>query len=66
MIKENESIELPRIVAEGRIPVQEEEKMEIPTEEQILTVNPQGTCDVTQEIAVDAANKDNVSSEVEV
>ncbi|XP_047947982.1 biorientation of chromosomes in cell division protein 1-like 1 isoform X4 [Salvia hispanica] len=59
LIKENESIELPRIVAEGRIPVQEEEKMEIPTEEQILTVNPQGTCDVTQEIAVDAANKDN-------
>ncbi|XP_042061227.1 uncharacterized protein LOC121805448 isoform X2 [Salvia splendens] len=59
LIKEKESIELPRIVAEGRIPVQEEEKMEIPTEEQILTVNPQGTCDDTQEIAVDAANKDN-------
>ncbi|KAG6421713.1 hypothetical protein SASPL_118270 [Salvia splendens] len=59
LIKESESIELSRIVAEGSIPVQEEEKMEIPTEEQILTANPQGPCDDTQEITVDAANINN-------
>ncbi|KAL1564231.1 hypothetical protein AAHA92_06601 [Salvia divinorum] len=59
LVKENVSTELTRIVAEESIPVQEEEKVEIPTEVQILTANLQGTCDETQEITVDAANKNN-------
>ena len=66
MKKEDVSIGLPRIVGDETSSVQEEEKVEIPTEEQTLTATPQGICDKTEEITVDAANNNNVSSEVEV
>lgn len=47
-------------------PVKEEEKVEIPTKEKILTADPQETIDETQEKTIDAADINNVSSEVEV
>ncbi|KAL1536490.1 microtubule-associated protein futsch-like isoform X1 [Salvia divinorum] len=53
------SSEAPAVSSIESSPVKEEEKVEIPTKEQILTADPQETCDETQEKTIDAANKNN-------
>ncbi|XP_047954458.1 microtubule-associated protein futsch isoform X2 [Salvia hispanica] len=53
------SSEAPALSSIESSPVKEEEKVEIPTKEQILTADPQETIDETQEKTIDAADKNN-------
>ncbi|XP_042030276.1 microtubule-associated protein futsch-like isoform X2 [Salvia splendens] len=53
------SSEAPALSSIESSPIKEEEKVEIPTKEQILTADPQETVDETQEKTIDAADKNN-------